>query len=110
MFQNDRYTTRGIRQNISEKNPVTYLLLWDLIDQMEVAEKDCIQIFELHAKFGEKNLQEIKHTQEELPYEKIREYYFTANPVDAKIYVVDDGEESVMLLEEEYKIIYFKTT
>ncbi|MFL0194334.1 DUF960 family protein [Clostridium sp. WILCCON 0269] len=101
MFQNDRYITRGIEQNINKQNPVTFLLLWDLIDEMEVDKKDYLQIFILRTKFGRKNLQEIEHTQEKPPYKKIHRY-FTENTINAKIYIIDDGHHSIMMLAEEY--------
>ncbi|OAA83568.1 DUF960 family protein [Clostridium ljungdahlii] len=103
MFQNDRYMTCGIKHDINEKNPVTFLLLWNLIDEMEVDEnkKDYLQIFVLRAKFDKKNLQEIVHMQEKPPYKKVHRY-FTEIPIDAKVYAIDDGEHSTMLLAEEY--------
>ncbi|MCT8974993.1 DUF960 domain-containing protein [Clostridium sp. CX1] len=103
MFQNDRYMTCGIKEKINEKNPLTFLLLWDLIDNMDIAEneKDYLQIFVLRAKFGKKNMQEVEHTQEKPPCKKIHRYY-TEKPVDAKIYVIDSRDYSTMMLTEEY--------
>lgn len=102
MFNNDnRYITRGIQEKINEKNPLIFLMLWDLIDKMETEEKDYLQVFELRAVYGIDAIQEIEHVQEQPPYKKIHRYY-TANPVEAKIYVIDDGDHSTMLLAEEY--------
>lgn len=102
MFQNDkRYITRGIQEQINEENPLVYLELWKLIDEMDIEEKDYLQVFELRAVHGIDAIQEIEHTQEQPPYRKIYRYY-TDKPVNAKIYVIDDGDHSTMLLSEEY--------
>lgn len=79
---------------------MNYLLLWELIDDMEI-EKDYLQVFILRKKFGRKGLQEVEHTQENPPYKSIHRYY-THNPINAKIYVIDDNEHTTMLLAEEY--------
>lgn len=101
MFQNERYITRGVKEKINEKNPITFLLLWELIDEMEVDEKDYLQIFILRAKLDEQKMQEIEHFQEQPPYKEVHRFY-TESPIDAKVYVIDDGEHSTMLLAEEY--------
>jgi hypothetical protein len=103
MFQNDRYITRGIKEKINDKNPVTYLVLWGLIDDMDIPdnEKDYLQVFVLRAKSGRRKMQEIEHFQEEPPYKRIHRFY-TECPVNARVYVIDDGANSVMLLAEEY--------
>ena len=98
MFQNDRYITRGIKEKI---NPLHYLQLWQMIEDMDVEQKDYLQIFVLRTKFGRKGLQEVEHTQEEPPYRSIHRFY-TATPVNAKIFVLDDGNNSTMLLADEY--------
>ena len=58
MFNNPRYCTRGIS---SEVPLLTQIILWGLIDSMEVAEKDYLQIFRLSAENGK---QKITHSQE----------------------------------------------
>ena len=95
MFQNQRYATSGIN---SELPLLTQIILWGLIDTMEVAEKDYLQVFCLSAD-GEN--QRIIHEQEQPEYRK--EYLFPSeNPVTAKVYVIDDKTHSTMLLAEEY--------
>lgn len=42
MFNNPRYVTSGIN---SELPLLTQIVLWGLIDTMEVAEKDYLQVF-----------------------------------------------------------------
>ena len=95
MFNNQRYVTRGI----SNKLPLMLqIILWGLIDTMEVAEKDYLQVF-LLSDDGEN--QRIIHEQEQPEYRK--EYLFPSeNPVTAKVYVIDDETHSTMLLAEEY--------
>ncbi|MGN0679484.1 MAG: DUF960 family protein, partial [Oscillospiraceae bacterium] len=41
MFNNPRYATRGVN---SEVPMLTQIILWGLIDSMEVAEKDYLQV------------------------------------------------------------------
>ena len=95
MFQNQRYATSGIN---SELPLLTQIVLWGLIDSMEVAEKDYLQVFCLSVEDGK---QRIIHEQEQPKYRK--EYLFPSeNPVTAKVYVIDDKTHSTMLLAEEY--------
>jgi len=104
MFNNDRYITRGIKEKINQINPVTFLLLWELIDEMDIpdSEKDYLQVFVLRSKSSRQKMQEIEHFQEgKTPYHRIHRFN-TECPVDTKVYVIDDGENSVMLLSEEY--------
>lgn len=102
MFSNDRFITRGIKE-INKKNPVIYLMLWQLIDEMDIAEneKDSLQVFKLSAKFGKRIFQEVEHSQENAPYKSIHRFY-TEMPVNAKVFVIDDGDHATMLLAEEY--------
>ena len=95
MFNNPRYCTRGIS---SEVPLLMQIILWGLIDSMEVAEKDYLQIFRLSAENGK---QKIIHTQEQPEYSK--EYLFPSeDPITAKIFVIDDETHTTMLLAEEY--------
>ena len=95
MFQNQRYATSGIN---SELPLLTQIILWGLIDTMEVVRKDYLQVFLLSAD-GEN--QRIIHEQEQPEYRK--EYLLPSeNPVTAKVFVIDDESHSTMLLAEEY--------
>ena len=95
MFKNQRYATSGIN---SELPLLTQIILWWLIDTMEVVRKDYLQVFLLSAD-GEN--QRIIHEQEQPEYRK--EYLFSSeNPVTAKVFVIDDESHSTMLLAEEY--------
>ncbi len=95
MFNNSRYATRSINAEI----PLALqLILWKMIDEMEVAQKDYLQVFTLSSENGE---QIIIHEQEQPDYRK--EYVFSGDcQIDAKIFVIDDGDHSTMLLADEY--------
>ena len=95
MFNNPRYCTKGISETVPL---LTQIVLWDLIDSMEVAEKDYLQVFKLTAT---DKTQHVTHTQEQPPYERQLEFH-TDNPITAKIFVVDDETHTTMLLAEEY--------
>lgn len=95
MFKNSRYATCGIDTEI----PLALqLILWKMIDEMEVAQKDYLQVFTLSSENSE---QMIIHEQEQPDYRK--EYIFSGDClINAKIFVIDDGDHSTMLLAEEY--------
>ena len=97
-FKNTRYITKGIENKI----PLyLQLIMWDLIDKMEVAEKDYLQVFKLSK---EADKQKIVHSQEVPEYTK--EYSFNKVPdsdlIITKIFVIDDVTHSTMLLASEY--------
>ena len=99
MFNNQRYATKGIIAEVPE-----YLqnMIWYLIESMEVAEKDYLQVFELKTETANgKTMQRLIHTQEQPEYKN--ELIFAAtDPVTSKIYVIDDKTHSTMLLSSEY--------
>lgn len=99
MFENARYVTQGISTEIPG-----YLqnLLWYLIETMEIQEKDYLQVFTLTSIWEDGELkQSVLHSQERPAYRK--EYRIRAYlPVTAKIFVIDDGSHTTMLLAEEY--------
>lgn len=95
MFKNQRYITRGIKEII----PLSVqIAIWKCIDDMEI-EKDYLQVFELSPKNG---FVFVVHRQEEPIYSK---EYILEIPLQIsakKIFVIDDGEHSTMMLAEEY--------
>ncbi len=94
MFDNPRYATKGINEEIPI---ITQVILWGLIDALEI-KKDYLQVFNLMV---ENNCQKIVHTQEQPDYSA--EYIYRTNqPITAKIYVIDDETHSTMLLADEY--------
>ena len=95
MFKNPRYCTRGINETVPT---LTQIILWNLIDSMEVDEKDYLQVFRLTT---DGTTQHITHSQEQPPYERTLAFR-TDNPITAKIFVIDDETHTTMLLAEEY--------
>jgi hypothetical protein len=99
MFNNQRFITKGIEFDI----PV-YLqnIMWYMIETMKAETKDYLQVFKLErVMVGTELQQKITHTQEQPEYKY--EYTFKAeNPVNAKIFIIDDKTHSTMLLAEEY--------
>lgn len=97
MFQNQRYRTRGIAYDLP---PILQALLWQLIDEMDMPEKDYLQVFKLS---GSSNEQIIVHKQEQPPYKKTHRIRLRDTPFFVgKIYVIDDGEHTTMLKASEY--------
>ena len=100
MFTNKRYITCGISNAIPED---IQLALWSMIDDFRTStdiEVDYLQVFRLSIQNGK---QKIIHRQEEPVYCNEILIAFIWNPVEnAKIFVIDDGEHSTMMLAEEY--------
>jgi len=94
MFNNKRYLTRGVDDTI----PIELqLFMWACIDQL-LEPCDYLQIFDLE-QVG--NMQSITHRSEEPEYRKV--YLLpTEKPIVEKVYIIDDGDNSTMLLANEY--------
>ena len=95
MFKNNRFITRGIQSRIPHD---TQRLLWYLIDVLEIPEVDSFQFFTLTIEAGK---QKIIHKQEQPEY-SVELLVEVSEAVSEKVYVIDDGEHSTMLLAEEY--------
>jgi len=94
MTETNRYLTCGVDSTIPLE---LQLFLWECVDRLPEP-KDYLQVFELKP-VG--SMQSITHSSEEPEYRM--EYLFpTDNPITEKVYVVDDGEHSTMLLANEY--------
>lgn len=95
MFNNSRYLTRGISSEI----PIELqLFMWSCIDSLP-SKCDYFQVFELSS--VNNVFQRIHHFSEQPKYSM--EYLIPAETfINAKVYVIDDGEYSTMLLAEEY--------
>ncbi len=95
MFTKQRYLTRGIEADIP---PALQMFMWECINELP-SESDYFQAFELENIDG---MQRIHHFSERPEYSM--EYLLTtiADPVTAKVYVIDDGDNTTMLLAEEY--------
>lgn len=94
MFDNNRYLTCGVDSLI----PLDLqLFLWDCVERMP-APKDYLQVFELSAAGP---MQSITHSSE-VPEYRMTYLIPSAAPITEKLYVIDDGDHSTMLLAEEY--------
>ena len=94
MFTNERYLTCGVDSTIPLE---LQLFMWECVEKMH-GEKDYLQVFELKA---EGSMQSISHSSEEPEYHMV--YLIPSDaPITAKIYIIDDGDHSTMLLAEEY--------
>ncbi len=100
MFTNKRYITCGISRAIPDE---IQLALWSMIDNLRTTtniEVDYLQVFRLSNQNGE---QKIIHRQEQPAHCNEILVAFIWNPVEnAKIFVIDDGIYSTMMLAEEY--------
>lgn len=94
MFSNSRYLTKGVQAEIPLE---LQIFMWECIDNLPES-KDYLQVFKLEP-FGE--MQRITHTSEEPEY-KMEYLIPSESPITAKIFVIDDGDHSTMLLAEEY--------
>lgn len=95
MFKNPKYLTRSVQDTIPGW---LVILLWHLIEIMRVERKDYLQVFHLSRM---DTGQHITHTQEQPPYQYDLDVP-CPDAVTAKIFVIDDGTHSTMLLAEEY--------
>lgn len=65
MFNNPRYITKGINNTVPF---ALQLLMWNMIDTMEISHKDCLQVFELSEENGKQKM----YTDKNNPYMKRR--------------------------------------
>lgn len=96
MFNKDRYISRGIDEEI----PVEIqMLLWSMINEINV-EKDYLQVFELEPL--SEYLLKVTHKQQSPSYHKFELLMNVGITSKKKIFVIDDGECSTMILSSEY--------
>ena len=94
MSETKRYLTCGVDSTIPLE---LQLFLLECVERMP-APKDYLQVFELKP-VG--ILQSITHRSEESEYHM--EYIIPMeNPIAEKVYIIDDGDHSTMLLANEY--------
>lgn len=89
------YITRGVRNTIP---PWLQSLLWYMRESMEACERDYLQIFQL-SQVAERQC--IEHTQEQPEYRQVV-VILTEQPIEAKVYIIEDPDHITMLLAEEY--------
>ena len=96
MFDRDRYLTIEVSNEIPLE---IHILLWSMIDELNV-KKDYLQVFEIDP-IGI-NLLKIEHRQEVPKYKK--EIIVRNRGIKSKIklFVIDEGDYSTMMLSEEY--------
>ena len=96
MFDRTKYVTAGINRMLEIE---TQMFLWKMILDLE-GERDYLQVFEL-VRINENKIK-ITHRQEEPDYENVT-VVNVAIPQDfIKVFVIDDGDYSTMLLASEY--------
>lgn len=94
MYDNKRYLTCGVDSTIPLE---IQLFLWECVERMP-APKDYLQVFDLE-QVG--CMQSIIHSSEEPEYRKV--YMIPSDtPITEKLYIIDDGDHSTMLLASEY--------
>lgn len=90
-----RYLTRGVDETI----PIDIqIFMWEAVDRMPEP-KDYLQVFRLTEQNG---LQVIHHTTEQPVFDMTYILPTIEKPVNAKVYIIDDGDYCTMLLAEEY--------
>ena len=96
MFDKDRYLTRGIYDEIPLE---IQILLWSMIGEIKI-NKYYLQVFQIEP--IKNNLLKIEHRQEIPKYKKEHVVVNTGINSKVKIFVIDDGEYSTMMLSSEY--------
>ena len=94
-FTGQRYLTRGVQNQIPFD---LQMFMWYLINNLNEP-KDYLQVFRLFVSDG--GTQRIVHEQEQPQYHKEFDIDYD-NPINATVYVIDDGDHCTMLLAEEY--------
>lgn len=101
MFDNAKYITKDVQNSIPLE---LQLFMWNCINALKEKnqELDYLQVFKLTKQRADDIFfQKIEHKQEIPEYRKTYTV-FPSEIVDAKIFVIDDGKSSTMLLAEEY--------
>ena len=94
MFDNSRYLTCGVDSTIPLE---LQLFLWECVDRLPEP-KDYLQVFELSPSG---TMQSIVHISEAPEYRQV--YLILSDaPITEKLYIIDDGDHSTMLLASEY--------
>lgn len=101
-FDSQKYITSGVRERIPLE---IQLMMFDSIGSMKEktdGELDYIQVFRLDTIVKDGNyLLNIRHEQE-MPEVKLDIVVPVSEPINEKVYVIDDVDHVTMLLAEEY--------
>ena len=94
MFQNKRFLTCGVDAVI----PLDLqLFMWQCVDRLP-ATRDYLQVFELSPSGP---MQVINYSSEEPEFKRV--YLLPSDsPINEKVYIIDDGDHTTMLLASEY--------
>jgi hypothetical protein len=95
MFDKQRYLTKGVNATIPLE---VQIFMWQCIDNLKV-EKDYLQVFDLSVENG---IQKVIHKQEVPEYRHSYTLKVSKPVHDVRVFVIDDGEYSTMLLAKEY--------
>lgn len=99
MFENNYYVTSGVATRVP---PYLQSILSYLVEIMEVTIKDHLQVFELEEVNDKGQIkQRIIHKQKQ-PLYMTEHLISVKEAVTEKVFLIDDGSSSTMLLEEEY--------
>lgn len=102
MFDNgNRYISRGINDEI----PIdVQIFMWQLIEELKdtIEDVDYLQVFTISIVDESENTIRIIHSQEVPEYKKIWIFKASEPCSEEKIFVIDDGSHSTMLLKEEF--------
>jgi len=94
MTESKRFLTCGVDETIPLE---LQLFMWECVERMP-APKDYLQVFELSPSGS---MQSIVHSSEEPEYRMV--YMIPSDtPITEKLYIIDDGDHSTMLLANEY--------
>ncbi len=101
-FDSQKYITSGVRERI----PLEILLMMfgsiEFMRRKTDGELDYLQLFTLETVGEDGNyLLSIRHEQE-VPEAKIDIVVSVADPINEKVYIIDDVDHVTMLLAEEY--------
>ena len=102
MFDNgSRYITKGIDDRIPLD---VQIFMWQAIEELKGTGEDVdyLQVFNISVADEIDNTLRIIHSQEIPEYKKIWVIKASESCYDDKIFVIDDGTHSTMLLSEEY--------
>ena len=101
-FDSQKYITSGVRERIP---PEILLMMFGSIEFMRrktEGKLDYLQLFTLETVGEDGNyLLSIRHEQE-VPEAKIDIVVSVADPINEKVYIIDDVDHVTMLLAEEY--------
>jgi len=100
MFANKRYITSGIAHEIPDE---IQLALWIMIDNLRRSTNIKLDYLHVFWLFNQDGKQKIIHSQEQPEYRNEVLIAFHCQPVEkAKIFVIDNGKHSTMMLANEY--------